>query len=121
MRSSLRARAPVSYQRELKKFSARLGVVKCSALRAVVEFEIVEKVIDDFSVVEADLRKGASADLDDFMNVALATGIGIVDCRIVWIAGLRPRGGLHPAQRSLMAVHAARFDGAASEASLYDR
>ena len=64
------------HQRPVKSFSVRLGVVERSALRALIELQVVEEIIDDLAVVEADLRKGAAADLDDLVDVTLAARVG---------------------------------------------
>jgi len=92
--------------------------VKGAALRALVQVEVFQEIVDDLAVVKADFCKGAAADLDDFVDMALAPGVGVVHAGVVRIAGLGPGYGLDAAERSLMAVHTARFDGPASEASL---
>ncbi len=81
-------------------------VMKRAALRALVEFQIVEQVIDDLAVVKADFRELPSVHLDDLMNVADAAGIRIVNCRVVRVVGSRTRRRFDAAQRRLVPVHA---------------
>ena len=78
--------------------------MKRAALGAVVEFEIVEKIVDDLAVVEADLRERPAADLDDLVNVSFAPGVVVVDRSIARVVGLRARNRLDAAQRRLMSV-----------------
>ena len=54
-------------ERHRSGYSGKSWNVRLTA--RVVAFEIVEKVIDDLAVVEADLRQLAPADLDDLVDV----------------------------------------------------
>jgi hypothetical protein len=51
--------------------------VKRAARRPFFDIEVVEEVVHDLLVVEADLGQFAAADRDDFVNVARLTGVRI--------------------------------------------
>src|ERR1700729_2174792 len=102
--------------------SARLGtvavgVVKRAAVRALVELEVVEEIIDDLPIVESNLRQRTPADLDNLVNVAGTASVFVVDRRVAGVVRLRTRRRFDAAQRRLMSVHSARFDAPRCEAS----
>jgi carbonic anhydrase/acetyltransferase-like protein (isoleucine patch superfamily) len=70
-----------------------------------IDFEIVEEVIHDLAVIEADLGELPAVDLDDFMDVPYASGVLVVRCIVSGIVRLGPWNRLHAAQRRLVAVH----------------
>lgn len=74
--------------------------------RAFFAFEVLEKVVHDLTVVEADLGKLAAADLDDLVDPSLLAGVPIVDLRIVRVIGAWVRDHLDPAQGGTMPVFA---------------
>lgn len=57
---------------------ALLGVVKGSLAGRFVEIEIIEKVIHDLAIVEANLGKLTSADGHDLVDMAFLTGVGVI-------------------------------------------
>src|SRR5580704_4153801 len=77
--------APSAYsRRDVERGEHLLGqVVKRALVRAVVAFEILEEVIDDLAVVEADLRQLAPADLDDLVNVPRLPRVAIIHRRVL--------------------------------------
>jgi hypothetical protein len=68
--------------------------VKRAALGAGIELEIVEEVIDDLAIVEADFREFPAADLDDLVNVALLSRVPVIDRRVTGVIGVRARDNL---------------------------
>jgi carbonic anhydrase/acetyltransferase-like protein (isoleucine patch superfamily) len=79
--------------------------VKGAAFGALVQLEVVEEVIDDLPIVEADLRQLAPAGAEHLVDVAGLTRIAVVDFAVLRVAGLGPRRGFHPPERGLVAVH----------------
>jgi ribosomal protein S13 len=78
--------------------------VEGALARRFVHLEIIEKVIDDLLVVEADFREIAAADVDDLMHVAFDPGIGIVHRAILRIIGGRARSHFRSAQRGFVTM-----------------
>jgi hypothetical protein len=83
---------------------ALLQIVKRALARALVHLQIVEEIVHDLTIVEADLRQPPTADLDDFMDVAFLTGVGVIDLAVVWIGRRGTRGDFRSSQGGLMAV-----------------
>ena len=79
-------------------------IVERSFLGDLVAFEIVEKVIDDFSVVESHLSKLASTDLHDLVDMPLPSGVAVVYRRIVGIFWGRVGNDFGPTQGGTMPV-----------------
>ena len=76
-----------------------------SALRRLIEFEIVQEVVDDLLIFEAHLGKLAATDFHDLVDVTLAPGVLIVHAAVVRIVGLWVRDGLNAAKRGVVAMH----------------
>ena len=79
-------------------------VVEGAARRSVVAFQIIEEIINDFSVVEADLSQLFPPNLDYFVNVSLASGVSIVDVRVIGVARGRSRDDFRPPQGGTVSV-----------------
>jgi len=81
-----------------------LGIVKRAAFRSVVEFEVVEQVVDDLPIIETHLRKLSPADFDDLVNMPDLPGIAIVQRRVVRLTLAWMWGRLRSTKRRLMSV-----------------
>jgi len=84
--------------------------VKRAALGRSIELEIVEVVIHDLPVVEADLRKLLTVDVNDLVNVTRLAGIFVIHGGVTCITRLWAWNGGNAAQRRLMAVGLAQRD-----------
>jgi len=72
--------------------------------RGVFAFEVVEEVIDDLAVVEADLGERAAADLHHLVDVPFLAGVGVIYGRILGIFRRRTRDHFGSAQGGLMTM-----------------
>ena len=66
-------------------------IVKRPLVRCLITVQIFEEVINDFTIVEADFRQLAPADLDDLVDVPRVARIPVIDGRVIGIVGSRPR------------------------------
>ncbi len=69
-------------------------IVKSTLGRAFFLLEVLEKIVHDLAIVEADLRELAPADLDDLVNVALLSRVPVIDRRVTGVIGVRARDNL---------------------------
>lgn len=79
--------------------------MKRTALRATVQFEIVQKVVYDLPIRKTDLCELASVHGHDLVNAAGLSGIAVIDVAVIGIAGLRAGRRLDAAQRRLVTMH----------------
>lgn len=80
--------------------------MKRATFRRPVELQVVQKIIDDFSIVEADFGQLATINGHDLMNMAGAPGIAIVHVGICGVAFFWVRRRFDAAQRGVVAMHA---------------
>ena len=83
-------------------------IVERTFARRLVHLEIVEKVIHDLAVVEADLGELTAADRDDLMHVPLHARVLVIYGGVVGVVGFGARNDFRSAQGRLVAVRAHR-------------
>lgn len=83
--------------------------MKRSAFSALIQLQIVEEIVDDLPIVEADFRELATVDLDDLVDVAHDARVTVVHFRIIRVAGRRLRGRLDAPQRGVVPMHGVSF------------
>ena len=93
---------PSLFDRRLSRLVRQ--VVERALFRRIVDFEIVEPVIHNLLVVEADFGELATADRHDLVNVAFHARVPIVDLGVVRIALRRSRNDEGPAQWGTMTM-----------------
>ena len=98
-----------------------VGVVERAALGAFVELDVVEEIVDDLAIVEADFGERSPADLDDFVHVARSPGVRIVHVGVVRISRFRAGRRLHSAQRRAVLVHESEVRRALLRSIAHDR
>ncbi len=79
--------------------------MKRSSFGALVQLQIIEKIVDDLSIVEAHFRELATVDLHHLVDMTDDARIAIVDFRIIGVAGRRLGGRLHASQRGVVPMH----------------
>ncbi len=70
--------------------------MKRAALGSGVELQVLQVIVHDLAVTEADLGELAAADLKDLVNTPLLAGVAVVDRRVPGLGRLGARNRLHP-------------------------